>query len=135
MRGIGSPPVAFDTLYTLMDAVPEKFLEAYLIRVMREFVAPGGTLIVGSYGSNSRQRPADDVAALLRRFGFQVAGVATAGELPIARLAWIEAMDVGQTSSALTGPRGIDAGGPRRPWTWTLVFAERFLSALRRRRR
>ena len=54
------------------------------------FVAPGGRLIMGDYGSRSRRRSPRDVAAVLRRHR-PVAGEAWGGEPPIARFAWVDA--------------------------------------------
>jgi len=86
-----TPPRKFTYVYTLTDYVPDDFLREYLTRVMADYVSEKGRLIVGSYGSYSRVWPARDVARLLARYGFDVAGSAVCGELPAARIAWADA--------------------------------------------
>ncbi|HUT02920.1 MAG TPA: hypothetical protein VM163_03420 [bacterium] len=46
-------------------------------------------LIVGGYGSYSKNQPAPDITAILTGFGFPVAGSTTCGDLPISRIAWV----------------------------------------------
>ena len=83
-----TPPQTFDYVYTLIDVVPTQYLENYLARLRTEFVAPGGTLILGAYGSESRQQPAPDVATTLEDFGFEVVGTSRAGAGPTVQFAW-----------------------------------------------
>ena len=82
------PPRKFRYVYTLHDCVPEHLLGEYLRRLLARCVEDEGTLIVGAYGSHSRQEPARDVAADLREHGFTVAGSASHGEFPVTRIAW-----------------------------------------------
>ena len=49
-----------------------------------------GRVIVGGYGSYSKNQPAPDITAILKRFGFNVAGSATCSQLPITHVAWVE---------------------------------------------
>jgi hypothetical protein len=83
------PPRRFRYVYTLTDCVPSPFLRDYLHRLLELFVEEGGRLIVGAYGSMSRQEPAQDVTALLTSLGFRVSGTATAGDLPTSHVAWV----------------------------------------------
>ena len=78
-------------VYTLYDCVPESYLPEYLHRLHKKFVARGGRLIVGAYGSHSRGIRAFDVAEALTSAGLVVAGSTTAGHLPVARFAWVDA--------------------------------------------
>ena len=83
------PPRRFRYVYTMTDLVPERLLKDYLLRVKDQFIEEGGRLIVGGYGSYSRNQPAPDITAILRGFGFPVAGSATCGHLPISHAAWV----------------------------------------------
>jgi SAM-dependent methyltransferase len=85
-----APPRRFAFVYTLADVVPVGHLEEYLRRAHREFVEPGGRLIVGSYGSRSRRLPPLDLAERLPAFGLRVAGATAAGE-GVVRFAWSDA--------------------------------------------
>jgi SAM-dependent methyltransferase len=80
----------FRYVYTLSDAVPLEMLQEYVERLMRNVVAPGGRLIVGSYGSRSRGTPPLPMAEVLRSHGFQVAGEANGGDPPLTAFAWID---------------------------------------------
>ena len=84
------PPRKFRYAYTMTDLVPERLLKDYLLRVMERYVEKGGTLIVGGYGSYSKNQPAPDITAILTGFGLPVAGSATCGDLPISHVAWVE---------------------------------------------
>lgn len=84
-------PRKFDYVYTLADNVPEQFLSDYLRKLLNGYVAPDGTLIIGSYGSNSRNEPAHNVSDLLADAGLQVTGEEVVGELPITHIAWAKA--------------------------------------------
>ena len=74
----------------MTDLVPQRLLRDYLLRVMDHYVEHGGRLIVGGYGSYSKNQPAPDIVAILTGFGFSVAGSATCGQLPISHVAWVE---------------------------------------------
>ena len=96
------PPRKFTYTYTMTDFVPEQLLKDYLTRAMTHYVSANGRLIVGAYGSYSRNTPARDIAGLLSACGFAVAGSATCGSLPVSHVAWV---DAGQFASP-------DAPGP-----------------------
>jgi hypothetical protein len=57
---------------------------------MREFLEPHGRLIVGSYGSVSRQRRPLDLQQVLPGFGLRVAGAVSAGPGGVVRFAWVD---------------------------------------------
>ncbi|MEN6356375.1 MAG: class I SAM-dependent methyltransferase [Armatimonadota bacterium] len=82
------PPRKFDYVYTLSDNVPEPFIRDYLFRLLRHYVNPDGVLIVGAYGSYSKNQPAYNVAKALTDAGLIVAGQAACGELPVTHIAW-----------------------------------------------
>lgn len=84
------PPRRFHYVYMLLDVVPDNHAPSHLSRVFEEFLAPGGRLIVGDYGSHSRGIPARDVAAILRTSGLPVIGEATARSVHQTRFAWTE---------------------------------------------
>ena len=84
-----TPPRKFRYVYTLHDCVPAAFRREYFARLLEHFVAPGGLLIVGAYGSESRQCPAADITAMLEQDGLVVAGSAKSGQLPISQVAWV----------------------------------------------
>jgi SAM-dependent methyltransferase len=83
------PPRKFDYVYALYDCVPEELLPAWTRRMLGEFLEPGGTVIIGAYGSKSQKIPAWDVAGELARHGFAVAGSSSQGRLPVVRIAWL----------------------------------------------
>lgn len=82
------PPQKFDYVYTLADNVPESYIKDYLHRLLQCSVKPGGVLIVGAYGSYSKNRPAYNVADALIQAELKVEGQALCGELPITHIAW-----------------------------------------------
>jgi SAM-dependent methyltransferase len=89
------PPRRFDFVRTGLDTVPAHRQPRLVERLLRELAAPGGRLIVCSYGSS---RPegirAEPVGERLGEWGYQVAGE-TEGTAPngavVVRVAWIEA--------------------------------------------
>jgi SAM-dependent methyltransferase len=83
------PPRKFRYVYSLYDCVPENLLPDYIRRLLRRYVESDGTLIVGAYGSNSKQEAARDIAIDLAAAGFHVVGSSSRGELPVSRVAWI----------------------------------------------
>ena len=83
------PPRTFRYVYQLLDVIPDEYLAAHLPRLLARFVAPGGRLIVGDYGSHSRGIPARDVAAVLRGAGLTVAGTSVADSVQRTRFAWV----------------------------------------------
>jgi hypothetical protein len=64
-------------------------LAEYVERLLERLVEPGGSLIVGSYGSRSRATPPLLIGDVLASFGHAVAGRATGGEPPITAFAWV----------------------------------------------
>ena len=58
---------------------------------MTQYVETGGTLIMGAYGSSSKQEAARDIATDIAAAGFRVAGSSSRGALPVSRVAWIRA--------------------------------------------
>jgi len=85
-----SPPQRFTYVYSLADVVPLTHLRSYLSRLRREFLEPDGRLIIGSYGSHSRQVPPLNLEQLLPSYGFSVAGTTLAGPAGIVRFVWVE---------------------------------------------
>jgi SAM-dependent methyltransferase len=61
-----TPPRRFDFVHTMVDLVPGHRRPDWLRRILREFVAPGGRLIVRDYGGIGDQ---------LRAWGLPVAGI------------------------------------------------------------
>ena len=51
------PPKKYRFVYSIWDCVPESKFDAYCHRLLSQFVAPGGRLILGMYGSRSRNIP------------------------------------------------------------------------------
>jgi hypothetical protein len=88
--GVDSPRT-FHYVYSLYDCVPEALLPAYIHRLLTRYVETGGTLIIGAYGSISKQEAARDIATDIAAAGFRVAGSSARGALPVARVAWIRA--------------------------------------------
>ncbi len=82
------PPREFRYVYTLHDCVPESLLGEYGHRLLERYVAKGGRLIIGAYGT--RQSPARDVSAALSECGFVVVGSAACGDPPATRIAWVD---------------------------------------------
>lgn len=81
----------FRHVYSLDDCVPQELLPAYIRRLVTRYVETGGTLIMGAYGSYSKQEAARDIATDIAAAGFHVAGSSSRGALPVARVAWIRA--------------------------------------------
>ncbi len=76
-----TPPRPFDFVRTELVYVPESQRARYVARLLREVVAPGGRLIVCSYGSSRRPAPkAEPVADLVKPLGFEVEGEAEAAD-------------------------------------------------------
>ena len=82
------PPRRFRYVYTLSDCVPPAYFAEYARRLLARVVAPEGRLIVGSYGSFSRQIAPADVAALLDAAGLVATGESGGGDPIMARFAW-----------------------------------------------
>ncbi|HZM46217.1 MAG TPA: class I SAM-dependent methyltransferase [Burkholderiales bacterium] len=90
-----TPPRRFRYVYSLHDCVPAALLPEYIRRLLTQYVEQGGTLIIGAYGSGSRQEAARDIAQDLAAAGFRLAGSSSRGALPVARVAWLQAGHTG----------------------------------------
>jgi SAM-dependent methyltransferase len=86
-----TPPRRFRYVYSLHDSVPEDFLAEYVERLLNRYVETGGRLIVGAYGSHSKNLPARDVGSDLAALGFLIEGARSCGSLPASRIAWMRA--------------------------------------------
>jgi hypothetical protein len=84
------PPRRFDFVYSLYDNVPLSHLAIYIQHLLVNAVAPEGRLIIGAYGSRTRNEPAFDVAEFMLKNDFEVVGTVSVGSVPEARFAWIE---------------------------------------------
>lgn len=101
------PPRAFDFVRTELVYVPHHRRREYVERLLGRMVAPGGRLVVCSYGSGRKPSPcvepiADDLAV----WGYAVGGVAEAADpetgVVVTRVAWIERA----AELAAVGPMG-----------------------------
>ncbi len=77
-------------VYTLWDCVPQNYLKEFVRRLLHHCVAPGGRLILGAYGSRSRNEQPFSVSTFLQSAGYQVVGSGWGGNPPVARFAWID---------------------------------------------
>ncbi len=86
-----TPRRRFRYVYALLDCVPDDLGPEFVGRLLDRCTAPGGTLILGRYGSASRRFPAPDVAALLAGFGHRVAGSTSASHrgILVSSIAWL----------------------------------------------
>jgi len=69
--------------------VPLTHLADYIRQLLANVVAPSGRLIVGAYGSRTRNAPAFDVGDFMSQTGLEVAGSVSVGSVPEARFAWM----------------------------------------------
>jgi SAM-dependent methyltransferase len=92
------PKRTWDYVFSLVDLGPGELGCEWLGR-LADWVAPGGRLIIGSYGSRSRGVEPADVAGLLETCGYHMTGDALAGEPPISRFAWTDPQSTGRPSS------------------------------------
>jgi SAM-dependent methyltransferase len=83
------PMRSWDHVFSLVDLAPDDMGCEWLAR-LAGWAAPGGRLIIGSYGSRSRGVEPVDVAGVLARCGYAVTGEAFAGEPAISRFAWTD---------------------------------------------
>ena len=72
-----------------MELLPE-----YIHRLLTRYVEQGGTLIMGAYGSSSKQEAARHITTDIAAAGLRVAGSASCGALPVSRVAWVQAEPV-----------------------------------------
>jgi hypothetical protein len=89
-----SPPRTFDFVRSELVYVPPGRQPDLIRRLLLRAVAPGGRLLVCSYGSSSGASPrVEPLEDLLRAWGFVIAGGAeatTSGGVVITRVIWIE---------------------------------------------
>lgn len=83
------PKRTWDHVFSLADLGPDDLACEWLAR-LAGWVAPGGRLIIGSYGSRSRGVEPIEVAGLLERCGYHPTGETLAGDPPISRFAWTD---------------------------------------------
>jgi SAM-dependent methyltransferase len=84
------PPRRYRYVYALWDCVPEDYLIEFVRRLIVRLVEPGGRLILGAYGSRSRNEQPFDVEKLLRLAGYRVSGTAWGGVPAIAQFGWVD---------------------------------------------
>jgi len=84
-------PRRYRYVYMVWDCVPVYFLGGLIKRALAEFVAPGGRLIIGTYGSRSRARPPFDLEPYIRSMNLNFAGRSAGGEPRITSFFWIDA--------------------------------------------
>ena len=84
------PQRQFRYVYTLCDYVPHDYLKTYLHKLLSTAVESGGRLIIGSYGSKSRQHMPFDIAGFLKSNGFEVIGTTQVDNPPISTFAWVD---------------------------------------------
>lgn len=68
------PGRRFDFVRTGLDYVPARTIGAYVARLLRDLVAPGGRLIVGMF---NEETDLDTTADRLRELGYRIAGSAS----------------------------------------------------------
>ena len=84
------PPRTWDFVYALTHLAPPGMACALFDRLL-SWVAPGGRLIIGSYGSRSRGQEPEPVDQMLAGCGHTVAGTAADDPAdPLTRFAWVE---------------------------------------------
>lgn len=88
------PLLRFDFARTELEYVPPDRRGALVERLLGGFLAPGGRLIVCSYGSATRPVPkAEPVGDILRGWGYRVAGEAEGADangVVFTRVAWVD---------------------------------------------
>ncbi len=114
------PPFRFDFVRSELEYVPPHRQPALVDRLLREVVAPGGRLIVCSYGSSRRPAPrAEPVGQLLRGWGHAVAGETEGADdngVIFVRVAWIDARATrGGPSRASGNDRMVSDATPALP--------------------
>lgn len=65
------PPFHFDYVRTGLEYVPRPRRAAFVGRLLKDLVRPGGRLIIGAYGEEKDAAPTEDA---LRDWGFAIAG-------------------------------------------------------------
>lgn len=85
------PPHPFAYVYALYDIVPLDKLAECVHRLLTRMVAPNGRLILGAYGSHSRQIAPFEIGDFLQAAGFTLAGTSAGGDPLISRFTWLDA--------------------------------------------
>jgi len=84
------PPRKFKYVYSLYDCVPNVYLEEYIGRLLKNVVSENGRLILGAYGSQTRNEPPFDLAEFCRVNTIPLAGQYSGGQPLIASFVWID---------------------------------------------
>lgn len=84
------PPRQFTFVYALYDCVPLQYLAEYIVKLLDQAVEPGGRLIIGAYGSKSRNMPPFNISKFLIEAKFSVVDTSQDGKPPVSRFAWID---------------------------------------------
>lgn len=88
------PPIRFDFARTELEYVPHNRRPEMVERLLRDYLVPGGRLIVCSYGSSRYLEPkAEPVGKILRGWGYEVAGEPEAADTngaAVTRVAWLD---------------------------------------------
>jgi hypothetical protein len=89
------PQRRFDFARTELVYVPEERRRAFVARLLERVIAPGGRLVLCSYGSSRRPAPlVEPIGDQLRGWGFAVVGEADAADpengVLVTRIAWVD---------------------------------------------
>jgi SAM-dependent methyltransferase len=84
------PSRKFRYVYSVFDCVPEEYLEEYIYRLMERYVAPGGRLILGAYGSKSQSKTPFDIAGFVESIGLVISGSAVDGTPSVSQFVWLD---------------------------------------------
>jgi SAM-dependent methyltransferase len=84
------PPRTFRYVYCVFDCVPPTHLGAFVGSLLSKVVAPGGRLIMGSYGNRSRGETPASIDRVLAQHGYPPVGTASGGSPEMARFAWVD---------------------------------------------
>ena len=91
---VWEPPFRFGFVRAELEYVPRHRRRDMVERLLREFLIPGGRLVLTSYGGSRRPGPkTEPVGEILRRWGYEVAGESEAADTNgtvITRVAWLD---------------------------------------------
>ncbi len=91
------PLKRFRWVYAIWDVTPLALMPELIDHYLEHALTDDGTLIVGAYGSKSRNTPPLDIAEFLRSAGLPVSGESSGGRFldgtPVARFAWVRRLD------------------------------------------